>query len=259
LAERESPVLVHFIGHGRHLSGHGELAFSNPNGTPNWVPGQWFAERVYGVQSIKTVLLQACESAASDPYVAFSGVAATLADFGIPAVIGMQYRVALDAAEKFARAMYQALANDLPIDIAVKAGRSALSRMPNEWSRRCFGLPVLYLSQYKALTRRATTLRGQQQLTTKANGDPRATSGRCPNCRAEFAPGDLYCGECSEALPPYCRNCTHIFTGPRRPFCPMCRAPTAPSYEDTVQIDEDPVSDQPDDMLAAFQGPGSGR
>ena len=74
---------------------------------------------------LKAVVLQACESAKSDPYHAFSGVAASLAASGVPAVIGMQYVVAANLATIFSRGMYRALARPTPVPIIRSAALRA--------------------------------------------------------------------------------------------------------------------------------------
>jgi CHAT domain len=257
LVKDENPVLIHFVGHGRHLNERGQLAFSKRHGPPDWVDDEWFAQTAGQLQGLKAVLLQACESAMSDPYVAFSGVALTLASRGIPAVIGMQYRVRADLAETFAQALYRALADDLPIDMAVNSGRTALSGDSKIWSELSFGLPVLYLSQYSAIAQRAAGLTGKQ-LSTRKVGNGGEWHGACPRCGNAFGAGAVFDPNCAFRLPPYCGNCGHIYEGPPGAFCSSCGTPTKPSYEDKVEAGET-VAVAPDDMLAAFKGPGGTR
>ena len=257
LVKDENPVLIHFIGHGRHLDERGQLAFSNAHGTPDWVDDEWFAQTAGQLRGLKAVLLQACESAMSDPYVAFSGVALTLAGLGIPAVIGMQYRVRADLAETFAQALYRALADDLPIDMAVKSGRAALSGDSKVWRELSFGLPVLYLSQYAAIAQRAAGLLGKQ-LSTRKGGNGGEWHGACPRCGEAFRTGDVFDPSCGLPLPPYCSNCGHIYEGLPGAFCSRCGTPAKPSYEDKIEAGKT-VAVAPDDMLAAFKGPGGSR
>ena len=201
-----NPVLIHFVGHGRCHGGTGQLAFSKPNGHVDWVEDDQFAQMATALPSLKAIFLQACESAAlPDPYIGFSGIAAKLAGEGIPAVIGMQYRVAAPVADSFAEAFYTSLAREDAADLAVKAGRDALSGDPQRWKQLSFGLPVLYLSAYEAIAHRGASWADKTLATADGNGG-RDWQGHCPYCGDPFPPANTYCGGCGSALPPYCRT-----------------------------------------------------
>jgi hypothetical protein len=94
--------------------------------------------------SVRLAVLNACESARTDPADSFAGVAPRLVQAGLPAVIAMQTFLTDEAAMKFARAFYGALADGWLLDAAVTASRQALfghSPRSSIWS-----IPVLYLS-----------------------------------------------------------------------------------------------------------------
>ena len=91
---------------------------------------------------IRLVVLNSCEGsrgAVDDP---FSGVASSLIERGIPAVIGMQFEITDRAAILFGSEFYTALANGMPVDIAVAEARRGIYADDNdiEW-----GTPVLFM------------------------------------------------------------------------------------------------------------------
>src|SRR5690606_31747086 len=92
--------------------------------------------------TIRLVVLNSCQSAASNSANPFAGIASSLVTRGIPAVVAMQYRISDAAATVFAEEFYRALTDTLPIDSAVSEARRAIAnRLHNlEWAT-----PVLYL------------------------------------------------------------------------------------------------------------------
>jgi hypothetical protein len=82
LVQEFQPAIVHFIGHGQ-FDGTGRLAFSDVDGTVDWVDEWALRKHINASKDLKLVFLQACESALPDPYVSFSGVARTLAASGV--------------------------------------------------------------------------------------------------------------------------------------------------------------------------------
>lgn len=136
--------VFHFIGHGGFDSvrDEGFLAFADDRGE---------AERIYAGQlarlldkrSLRLALLNACDGAKAGRLDIFSSTAAALARRSVPAVLAMQYEISDEAALEFSRSFYEALADNLPVDVAVTEARRSLSfARPNsvEW-----GTPVLYL------------------------------------------------------------------------------------------------------------------
>src|SRR5215216_911851 len=135
--------IFHFIGHGvfNQASDEGCIALSDEEGRSRLLGARNLARLLDGHYPLRLVLLNSCEGARGSARDAFSGAAATLVRRGIPAVVAMQYEITDEAAIAFARTFYRAVANDLPVDAAVAAGRTAIS-MDNalEW-----GTPVLYM------------------------------------------------------------------------------------------------------------------
>ena len=86
--------------------------------------------------SLRLAVLNACEGgrqSAEDP---FSGVAQSLCQQRMPAVIAMQFEISDDAAKTFAEEFYAAIADCSPVDAAVAESRKALfcGRFGQEWA-----------------------------------------------------------------------------------------------------------------------------
>jgi hypothetical protein len=136
--------IFHFIGHGGfdHETGEGFIALGEDGGTYRLAASK-LAQLLGPHHSLRLVLLNSCESAQVDNRELFSSTATALMRRGIPAVMAMQYEISDRAAIEFARAFYEAVADGLPVDLAVRDARMAVSlARPNslEW-----GTPVLYL------------------------------------------------------------------------------------------------------------------
>lgn len=133
--------VLHFLGHGTG----GKLIVTGDDGRATSIDDQAFAQVVLGRRSLRLVVLNACHSSQVDQAGLFAGVGPALVQKGLPAVIAMQYPfVQLDTASRFSKEFYSALANGLPVDVAVNAGRRVLSASPlldsRDWST-----PVLYM------------------------------------------------------------------------------------------------------------------
>jgi CHAT domain-containing protein len=136
--------VFHFIGHGGfdHETGEGFIALGEDGGTYRLAASK-LAQLLGPHHSLRLVLLNSCESAQVDNRELFSSTATALMRRGVPAVMAMQYEISDRAAIEFARAFYEAVADGLPVDLAVRDARLAVSlARPNslEW-----GTPVLYL------------------------------------------------------------------------------------------------------------------
>ena len=136
--------IFHFIGHGGfdHDTGEGFIALGEDGGTYRLAASK-LAQLLGPHHSLRLVLLNSCESAQVDNRELFSSTATALMRRGVPAVMAMQYEISDRAAIEFARAFYEAVADGLPVDLAVRDARMAVSlARPNslEW-----GTPVLYL------------------------------------------------------------------------------------------------------------------
>jgi hypothetical protein len=137
--------VFHFIGHGGfdRESGEGFIALGEEGGGTYRLAASKLGQLLGPHHSLRLVLLNSCESAQVDNRELFSGTATALMRRGIPAVMAMQYEISDRAAIELARAFYEAVADGLPVDLAVRDARLAMSlARPNslEWAT-----PVLYL------------------------------------------------------------------------------------------------------------------
>ena len=92
--------------------------------------------------ALRLAVLNACEGARSDLQDPFAGVAQTLVQQGIPAVIAMQFEITDIAAIIFAKDFYASIVDGFPVDAALAEARKAIYGQPNpfEWAT-----PVLYM------------------------------------------------------------------------------------------------------------------
>jgi CHAT domain-containing protein/DnaJ-like protein len=135
--------VFHFIGHGfYHPEWHdGVLVMENRYGGPHEVTGEDLGGLLSEYDQTRLAVLNACEGArtgASDP---FAGMAQSLIQQGLPAVVAMQFEITDDAAIIFARELYAAIADGYPLEAALAEARGAIRDEGNltEW-----GTPVLY-------------------------------------------------------------------------------------------------------------------
>ncbi len=143
-ALRRGPDVLHFIGHGGFDAERGGyLVLDDGQGGPQPVDAEVLAGSLRGSR-VRLAVLNACESAATDPADSFAGVAPRLVQAGLPAVIAMHTFLPDAVAAVFSGALYRGLADGWPVDAALTAGRQALFGHAPEsvfWS-----IPVLYLS-----------------------------------------------------------------------------------------------------------------
>lgn len=147
-ALRDDPDLLHFIGHGGYDAAGGGFLWFEEEDRPLRVDGEALAALLRG-SSVRIVVLNACESARSDPSDTFAGVAPRLVQAGVPAVVAMQAALLERAALQFSAAFYRTVAALAPLDMAVTAGRQALFAPEPEdpgWAA-----PVLFLSVSDAM------------------------------------------------------------------------------------------------------------
>jgi CHAT domain-containing protein len=210
------PAIVHFIGHGQ-FDGTGRLAFSDVDGTVDWVDEWALRKHINASKDLMLVFLQACESALPDPYVSFSGVARTLAASGVPAVVGMQYKVTSATANAFACDFYDALLRrNLAPALAVQTARRELE------DGTAFGLPVVYLASDADLGR--PPAEGIHRVVALDRRDVPASPSACARCDDDLGSDDVFCGNCALRLT--CEDCKHRYHDPLKDrFCRRCKAP----------------------------------
>jgi hypothetical protein len=136
--------VLHYIGHGTYeeRAQSGLLMFEDEHGGRRDVTGEELCSMLYDERSLRLAVLNACEGARTSHVDPFSGVASSLMQCGIPAVVGMQFEITDDAAVVFSERFYTALAQGFPVDAALGQGRKAIFAAGNETE---FGTPVLFL------------------------------------------------------------------------------------------------------------------
>jgi TonB family protein len=145
LRARGTPFHVfHFIGHGGfdEVAQDGVLQFEDESGMSYPVRGELLGMHLHDHRSLRLSVLNACEGARSSRQDPFSGVAQSLLQQRVPAVIAMQFEISDAAAKVFAQDFYRAVAEGNPVDAAVCEARKALFKeeFGQEWAT-----PVLYM------------------------------------------------------------------------------------------------------------------
>ena len=145
LRARGAPFHVfHFIGHGGFddAAQDGVLQFEDETGMSYPVRGEMLGMQLHDHRSLRLAVLNACEGARSSRQDPFSGVAQSLLQQRVPAVIAMQFEISDAAAKVFASEFYRAVAEGNPVDAAVCESRKALFKeeFGQEWAT-----PVLYM------------------------------------------------------------------------------------------------------------------
>ena len=135
--------ILHVVAHG-HLDrkgGQGALVLEDGAGKARKVPGETLGAILAKQRELRLVVLNACEGALTSENDPFTGVAQTLVDCRIPAVIAMRSRISDSAAVSFAEHFYSALGRNRPGDVALAEARHGMlsSRDDLEWAA-----PVLY-------------------------------------------------------------------------------------------------------------------
>ncbi len=141
--------VFHYIGHSdfNPETGAGVLALEDPYEHKRAIPisGEALARELYDERGIRLVVLNSCEGARQDVRDPFSGIASSLVQRGIPAVVAQQFEISDQAAIEFSKAFYEALARGSTIEAAVLQGRRAIANTLNntEWVS-----PVLFLHDH---------------------------------------------------------------------------------------------------------------
>jgi hypothetical protein len=121
--------ILHYVGHSAFTGqGEGMLYLEQENdGKSVSVDSTLFANLLSDQDRLRLVVLNSCEGARTtltDPY---AGVATTLIQLGVPAVVAMQFEISDDAALLFAEELYTNLiGRQDPIDAAVAEARKAV-------------------------------------------------------------------------------------------------------------------------------------
>jgi hypothetical protein len=136
--------VFHYIGHGAYdtRTQGGILVLENERGEPHEVSGEELGSLLQDERSLRLAVLNSCEGARSSHVDPFSGVASSLMQYGIPAVVGMQFEITDEAAIAFAARLYASLAEGYPVDAALAQSRRSIFAAGNDIE---FGTPVLFL------------------------------------------------------------------------------------------------------------------
>ncbi len=135
------PHVLHYMGHGDFKDGVGRLAFEDGE-----VSAEEFCRQLKDFQP-RLVVLNACNTGESqesggDP---FAGMASSLIELGVAAVVAMQKEVDDRAANAFAHRFYETLVGGLPIDAAVAEGRLAIHNHKELRGSPEWATPVLFM------------------------------------------------------------------------------------------------------------------
>jgi formylglycine-generating enzyme required for sulfatase activity len=138
---RECHVL-HFIGHGA-FDQKGIVILEGSDGQPLTLDVHGLATLFPSAHSIRLVVLNSCQGAQHSTGDVFDGVAQSLVQKGVPAVVAMRHDVDDELAIAFSSSLYQALSQGASIQEAVPLGRRAmLDEKSDAWST-----PALYMRQ----------------------------------------------------------------------------------------------------------------
>ena len=137
--------IVYFMGHGWYDDNRqeGYLAISDENGRSRSISATSVATLLSDHNSLRLVILNACEGARGSTSDLFSSSASILVQRGIPAVIAMQFPITDEVAIDFMNLFYENVTGGEPIDFAITEARKGISvkyETSLEW-----GIPVLHL------------------------------------------------------------------------------------------------------------------
>ena len=137
--------VFHYVGHAQfdEQVGSGAILLEDSDGRSRSVPAWKLGQALHdNRKSLRLVVLNACEGALTARDDPFSGVAPSIVQQGIPAVIAMQFEITDDAAIVFAEGFYEAVAAGYPVDAALAEARMAILADDNdvEWAT-----PVLFM------------------------------------------------------------------------------------------------------------------
>ena len=143
VSEPDEIHVIHYIGHGAYSeeTEAGILVLETPEGRAHDVAGEEIGAMLQDERALRLVVLNSCDGARTSHIDPFSGVATSLIEFDIPAVVGMQFEITDLAAIAFSESLYTGLAHGMPIDAAVGPARRAIMAMTTAE----FGTPVLFL------------------------------------------------------------------------------------------------------------------
>ena len=175
--------ILHFIGHGGfdEAAGDGVLHFESPQGLNDPIPGQLLGNVLRDHDCLRLAVLNACEGARQSNKDPFSGVAQSLCQQRLPAIVAMQFEISDAAAKAFAEEFYGAIAEGFPVDASVSEARKALfgGRYGQEWAT-----PVLYMRSPNGLLfdvqRRAKPVEHKPEASVAPKAEPTPQAAATP-------------------------------------------------------------------------------
>jgi hypothetical protein len=136
--------VFHFIGHGAFDESvqDGVLLLEDAGGRGRPISGEALGMVLRDQRTLRLAVVNACEGGRASRADPFAGVAQSLLQQGIPAVIAMQFPISDDAAAAFSREFYASVATGYSLDAALSEARKAILTDVNdvEWVT-----PVLYM------------------------------------------------------------------------------------------------------------------
>ncbi|WP_239342008.1 CHAT domain-containing protein [Frankia sp. CiP3] len=136
--------ILHYGGHGEldELDGDGFLLLEDADGGERELGASSLAINLHDHRSLLLVVLNSCVGAHGGRPEPWLGVARKLVQHGVPAVVAMQSTVSDEASFAFVAALYKAIVDEQPLEVAMARARISIWNLPNvtEW-----GTPVLYL------------------------------------------------------------------------------------------------------------------
>lgn len=172
---QEQYHIFHFIGHGGfdEQAQDGVLLLEDESGRGRPVSGRYLGTLLHDQPTLRLAVLNACEGGRTSKSDPFSGVAHSLVQKGIPAVIAMQFEISDEAAIVLAREFYGAISDGYPVDASLAEARKAVFAESTdiEW-----GTPVLYMrlpdGKIFGLDRENRRTLRQRELESQTSAEP---------------------------------------------------------------------------------------
>ncbi len=135
--------MLHYIGHAVYdpSAGSGFVLLEDADGNGQPVSEAQLQAILRDQAGLRLVYLNACEGAQNSGVDNFTGIAQTLVQAGVPAVIGMMQTVGDGTAAQLAGEFYESVAEGYPVDAALAEARKAIFLQDGDLS---WGLPVLF-------------------------------------------------------------------------------------------------------------------
>ncbi|MEZ4710595.1 MAG: CHAT domain-containing protein [Caldilineaceae bacterium] len=121
--------IFHFIGHGGFdkNTDEGFVILADEQNQARPLVATQLARMLADHQSLRLVMLNACDGAKAGQTDVFSSTASILIRRGVPSVVAMQYEITDRAAIEFARSFYEAVSDGAPVDMAITEARKGVS------------------------------------------------------------------------------------------------------------------------------------